>query len=54
MRDRAAGARSLIPQMLHRFDIDPAESSGAFVTTIIDEVDYVSFLGIATVWFGLG
>jgi magnesium transporter len=47
MRDRAAGARSLIPQLLHRFRIDPAVSSGAFVTTVTDGVDYASFLGIA-------
>jgi magnesium transporter len=44
----------LIPQLLNRFRIDPAVSSGAFVTTVTDVVGYGSFLGIATVWFGLG
>jgi magnesium transporter len=44
----------LIPQLLARYDIDPAVSSGAFVTTVTDVVGYASFLGIATVWFGLG
>jgi magnesium transporter len=44
----------LIPQLLHRFDIEPAESSGAFVTMVTDVEDYAWFLGIATVWFGLG
>jgi magnesium transporter len=44
----------LIPQLLNRFHIDPAVSSGAFVTTVTDVVGYGSFLGIATVWFGLG
>ncbi|WOJ91579.1 magnesium transporter [Methylocapsa polymorpha] len=43
----------LIPQALNRFDIDPAVSSSAFVTTVTDVVGYASFLGIATVWFGL-
>jgi magnesium transporter len=44
----------LIPQLLARYDIDPAVSSGAFVTTVTDVVGYGSFLGIATIWFGLG
>jgi magnesium transporter len=43
----------LIPQALNRFDIDPAVSSSAFVTTVTDVVGYASFLGIATIWFGL-
>jgi magnesium transporter len=44
----------LIPQWLNRLRIDPAVSSSAFVTTVTDVVGYGSFLGIATVWFGLG
>jgi magnesium transporter len=40
--------------MPHRFRIDPAVSPGTFVTTVTDVVGYGSFLGIATVWFGLG
>src|ERR1700732_2715665 len=44
----------LIPQWLNRLHIDPAVSSSAFVTTVTDVVGYGSFLGIATVWFGLG
>jgi magnesium transporter len=43
----------LIPMILDRADIDPAVSSGAFVTTVTDVVGYGSFLGIATLWFGL-
>jgi magnesium transporter len=39
--------------LLNRFRIDPAVSSGAFVTTVTDVVGYGSFLGIATAWFGL-
>ena len=32
---------------------DPAVSSGVFVTTVTDVVGFFSFLGIATLWFGL-
>jgi magnesium transporter len=44
----------LIPQVLNRFDIDPAVSSSPFVTTVTDVVGFASFLWIATLWFGLG
>lgn len=44
---------ALIPQLLHRLNIDPAVSSGPFVTTITDVIGFASFLGIATLWFGL-
>lgn len=44
----------LIPLLLDRIGVDPAVSSGPFVTTITDVVSFFSFLGIATVWFGLG
>ena len=43
----------LIPILLDRYRVDPAVSSGAFVTTVTDVVGNYSFLGIATVWFGL-
>ena len=43
----------LIPQALHRLDMDPAVSSSPFVTTVTDVVGFFSFLGIATLWFGL-
>jgi magnesium transporter len=43
----------LIPLALDRFRADPAVSSGVFVTTITDVVGFFSFLGIATLWFGL-
>jgi magnesium transporter len=43
----------LIPLLLTRLGIDPAVSSGPFVTTITDVVGFFSFLGIATLWFGL-
>jgi magnesium transporter len=44
----------LIPLVLQRFNADPAVSSGVFVTTVTDVVGFFSFLGIATLWFGLG
>jgi magnesium transporter len=43
----------LIPMMLERLRADPAVASGTFVTTVTDVVGFVSFLGIATLWFGL-
>lgn len=43
----------LVPLLLEKFDIDPAVSSSAFVTTVTDVVGYSSFLGFATLWFHL-
>jgi len=43
----------VIPLVLARFRADPAVSSGVFVTTVTDVVGFLSFLGIATLWFGL-
>ncbi len=50
----AAGLGGIvIPLALSRLGVDPAVSSGPFVTTITDVVAFFSFLGIATLWFGL-
>ncbi len=43
----------LIPLAIQRVKGDPAVASGVFVTTVTDVVGFFSFLGIATVWFGL-
>jgi len=43
----------LIPIFLDRMRADPAVASGTFVTTVTDVVGFFSFLGIATLWFGL-
>ena len=43
----------LIPLALTKLGVDPAVSSGPFVTTVTDVVGFFSFLGIATLWFGL-
>lgn len=42
-----------IPLGLIRLGVDPALASGPFVTTVTDVVGFFSFLGIATLWFGL-
>ncbi len=49
----AAFGGILVPLALERFKIDPAVSSGAFVTTVTDVVGYFSFLSFATLYFGL-
>jgi magnesium transporter len=49
----AAFGGIIIPLGLTRLGVDPAVSSGPFVTTITDVVGFFSFLGIATLWFGL-
>ena len=49
----AAMAGILIPLAIERFRFDPAVASGVFVTTVTDVVGFFSFLGIATLWFGL-
>jgi magnesium transporter len=43
----------IIPLALIRLRVDPAIASGPFVTTVTDVVAFFSFLGIATLWFGL-
>lgn len=43
----------LVPLVLYHCRADPAISSGVFVTTVTDVVGFFSFLGIATLWFGL-
>ncbi|QFU16768.1 magnesium transporter [Microvirga thermotolerans] len=49
----AAFGGIVIPLALSRLGVDPAVSSGPLVTTITDVVGFFSFLGIATLWFGL-
>ena len=49
----AAFGGFVIPMALTKLGVDPAVSSGPFVTTITDVVGFFSFLGIATLWFGL-
>lgn len=49
----AAVAGIVIPIVLERFRFDPAVASSPFVTTVTDVVGFFSFLGTATLWFGL-
>ncbi|HRE19722.1 MAG TPA: magnesium transporter [Rhabdaerophilum sp.] len=50
----AAGLAGVaIPLALDRYGVDPAVSSGTFVTTVTDIVGFFAFLGVATLWFGL-
>lgn len=44
----------LIPLALDRLGVDPAVSSGPFVTTVTDVVGFFAFLGVATLWFHQG
>ena len=53
MLDRPALGGIMVPLILIRLGVDPAVSSGPFVTTITDVVGFFSFLGIASLWFGL-
>ena len=46
----AALAGILVPLTLDHFDIDPAISSGTFVTTVTDVVGFFAFLGLAALW----
>lgn len=46
----AALAGILIPLALDHFEIDPAVSSGVFVTTVTDVVGFFAFLGLAAWW----
>lgn len=49
----AAFGGFVIPMALAKLRVDPAVSSGPFVTTLTDVIGFFSFLGIATLWFGL-
>jgi magnesium transporter len=42
-----------VPLTLNRLGVDPAVSSGPFVTSITDIIGFFAFLGIATAWFRL-
>ncbi|MEQ8954633.1 MAG: magnesium transporter, partial [Gammaproteobacteria bacterium] len=44
----AGVAGALVPMLLKRFGLDPAQSSSIVLTTITDIAGFMSFLGIAT------
>ncbi|WP_249870106.1 magnesium transporter [Oceanobacillus saliphilus] len=45
-------AGSLIPMIMHRFNIDPAVASGPFITTINDIISILIYFGMATTFMG--
>lgn len=50
----AALAGAAVPVLLDKARIDPAISSGTFVTTATDVIGFFSFLGFATIFLKLG
>lgn len=46
----AALSGVLVPIVLDRLGLDPAVSSGVFVTTVTDVVGFFAFLGLASIW----
>ncbi len=46
-------AGALVPMLLKRFGLDPAQSSSIVLTTVTDVAGFMSFLGIATLLSGL-
>ncbi|WP_067729603.1 magnesium transporter [Oceanobacillus damuensis] len=45
-------AGSLIPIIMHRFNIDPAVASGPFITTVNDIISILIYFGMATTFMG--
>lgn len=43
---------AMLPLLLHRMRIDPALAGGVVLTTVTDVVGFLSFLGLATVFYG--
>ncbi len=43
---------ALLPMTLQRINIDPALAGGVVLTTVTDVVGFLSFLGLATVFYG--
>jgi magnesium transporter len=43
---------ALLPMTLQRINIDPALAGGVILTTVTDVVGFMSFLGLATVFYG--
>ena len=48
----AALAGVLLPLSLQRLNIDPALAGGVILTTITDVIGFMSFLGLATIFYG--
>ena len=48
----AGVAGTIIPLVMKRYQIDPALAGGVVLTTVTDVVGFMSFLGLATVFYG--
>ncbi|MEM1112027.1 MAG: magnesium transporter [Pseudomonadota bacterium] len=48
----AALSGAVLPLLLRRINIDPALAGGVILTTVTDVVGFVSFLGLATLFYG--
>ncbi|MFT6288198.1 MAG: magnesium transporter [Alcanivorax sp.] len=44
-------AGALVPLLMKRFNIDPALAGGVVLTTVTDVVGFISFLGLATLFY---
>lgn len=49
----ACGSGALVPMILKKFGLDPAQSSSIVLTTVTDIAGFMSFLGIATLLSGM-
>ena len=47
----AAATGAVLPLLLNRINIDPALAGGVVLTTVTDVVGFVSFLGLATIFY---
>jgi len=47
----AALTGAILPLLLTRLNIDPALAGGVILTTVTDVVGFVSFLGLATIFY---
>ncbi len=47
----AAVTGAVLPLLLSRINIDPALAGGVILTTVTDVVGFVSFLGLATLFY---
>ena len=45
-------AGALVPLTLKRMGIDPALAGGVVLTTVTDVVGFLSFLGLAAIFYG--
>ena len=47
----AAGTGAVLPLLMKKVNIDPALAGGVVLTTVTDVVGFVSFLGLATLYY---